>query len=223
VAQVKQYEDELTQSIGYSLIPEKVANAAKGEAQLKALLKWFKEEFFTWTDKPKCRNCDRDDHVQPTGGVRPTEYELKEGGASRVEGYKCFGCGQQIRFPRYNNPRVLLETRTGRCGEWANCFTCLVRTLGYEARLVLDFTDHVWTEALVDGKWVHMDPCENAYDTPLVYERGWGKKLTYCFAYGPFEIVDVTKRYVLNHAVNRMRRIEVNEEWLKKDLHATRI
>jgi peptide-N4-(N-acetyl-beta-glucosaminyl)asparagine amidase len=43
-----------------------------------------------------------------------------------------------------------------------------------------------------------MDACENAYDMPLVYERGWGKKLSYVIAYSKDEIVDVSKRYALN-------------------------
>lgn len=63
-------------------------------------------------------------------------------------------------------------------------------------------------------KWTHMDSCENAYDTPLMYEGGWGKKLTYVIAVSKDEIVDVTPRYTLSKMQNRMRRKLYPEQWL---------
>lgn len=35
-----------------------------------------------------------------------------------------------------------------------------LEALGYTCRWVVDWSDHVWTEAFVDGRWVHVDPCE---------------------------------------------------------------
>ena len=114
----------------------------------------------------------------------------------------------------------LFETRTGRCGEWANAFTAICIALGFEARRVLDWTDHVWTEIYIEewGRWVHADPCENIFDKPLTYEMGWGKQLTYVIASSNKEIIDVTRRYVVDPLLNKMRRKEVNEKWLSINL-----
>jgi hypothetical protein len=64
-------------------------------------------------------------------------------------------------------------------------------------RYVLDWTDHVWTEYWSEGmqRWVHLDSCEAAWDTPLLYEAGWGKKLSYVVAISTTGVVDVTRRY----------------------------
>ena len=96
--------------------------------------------------------------------------------------------------------------------------------LGHDARFVHDWTDHVWTEVFIneEQRWVHMDPCENAYDAPKMYERGWGKKLTYCIAISQNEVVDVTPRYILNRANNKMARNLVPETWLAEQLNQLR-
>ena len=106
----------------------------------------------------------------------PNEEELKYR-ASRVEVYKCKICSLDVRYPRFNHPVKLYETRRGRCGEWANAFTSICVALGHTSRMILDWTDHVWTEIWVPelDRWVHMDSCENSFDQPLLYEDGWGK------------------------------------------------
>nr|XP_053647195.1 peptide-N(4)-(N-acetyl-beta-glucosaminyl)asparagine amidase-like [Cherax quadricarinatus] len=161
---------------------------------LVELLAWFKNDFFKWFDAPTCPQCHS--KMTSAGSLLPTEDDLAWGG-SRVEGYSCRDCGTTDRFVRYNHPAKLLETRQGRCGEWANCFTHLCRTLGMDARYVHDYTDHVWTEVFSQSqnRWLHADCCENKLDNPLIYENGWGKKLTYIFAFSRDEVVDVTWRY----------------------------
>lgn len=89
--------------------------------------------------------------------MQPLPQEI-EWSARNVELYKCDNCGHEVRFARYNNPEKLLETRTGRYGEFANCFTLLCRSLNFDARLVLDWTDHVWTEVYSNAqkRWLHV-------------------------------------------------------------------
>jgi thiol-disulfide isomerase/thioredoxin len=117
--------------------------------------------------------------------------------------YKCPQCGvidsqKRTTFPRYNSVRKLLETKRGRCGEYANLFGLYCRAAGFETRYVLDVTDHVWTEVyLVDqDQWVMADGCEGVINQPSMYERGWGKKgLCYMIGMAVDHVVDVTPRY----------------------------
>lgn len=134
--------------------------------------------------------------------------------------HTCGTCQALTPFPRYNNVHMLLKTRRGRCGEWANTFTLLCSSLGWDSRYVVDEGDHVWTEVYshAQKRWIHCDPCENACDTPLMYENGWGKKLSYVIAYSPEEVQDVTWRYSSNHKGVIERRRKCSESQLVKAL-----
>ncbi|XP_058223884.1 peptide-N(4)-(N-acetyl-beta-glucosaminyl)asparagine amidase [Rhododendron vialii] len=210
VDQVLMYEDPNRQDAARKTVPvekleEKalVALAKEGNfkptkseedyAFLLQLLFWFKQSF-RWVNAPSCDGCGSETVGSGMGTALSSETLY---GASRVELYRCTICSRTTRFPRYNDPLKLLETRRGRCGEWANCFTLYCRAFGYESRLVLDFTDHVWTECFSPslGRWMHLDPCEGIYDNPLLYEKGWKKKLDYAIAIAKDGVYDVTKRY----------------------------
>ncbi|KAL4582917.1 hypothetical protein LXL04_007478 [Taraxacum kok-saghyz] len=213
VDQVLLYEDVRRQVAAKNTVPletlqEKalVALAKEGNfkpskpevdhAFLLQLLFWFKQSF-KWVNSPPCEDCGNETTNQGMGVPNSSESASL---ASRVELYSCKACPFTTRFPRYTDPMKLLETRKGRCGEWANCFSLYCRSFGYDTRLVLDFTDHVWTEcySVFLGRWMHLDPCEGIYDTPLLYEKGWNKKLNYTIAISRDGVYDVTKRYTRN-------------------------
>lgn len=177
------------------------------------LLSWFKQDFFSWVDCLPCSRCKG--RTQNSGSLSPTPDDLRWG-AQRVENHFCQSCQLSTRFPRYNNPEKLLETRRGRCGEWANCFTLCCRALGLEARYIWDSTDHVWTEiySVSQRRWLHCDSCEKSCDKPLLYEVGWGKKLAYVLAFSKDQVVDVTWRYSCKHPEVLSRRTKVQEAWL---------
>ncbi|CAL1531847.1 unnamed protein product [Lymnaea stagnalis] len=185
---------------------------------LLSLLHWFKTSFFHWVDTLPCFRCNG--QTQNTGYTAPSADDMRWG-ASRVESHQCNVCGHTNRFPRYTNAEKLLETCRGRCGEWAECFTLCCRALDFEARYVMDWTDHVWTEVYSNSqsRWLHCDPCENICDKPLLYESGWGKKLTYVIAMSKDEIQDVTWRYVLKHQEVLARRTLCRENWLRRTIH----
>ncbi|KAL0737919.1 hypothetical protein Bca4012_014129 [Brassica carinata] len=210
VSQVLMYEDPVRQEAARKTVPEDeleekalVSLAKEGNfepskeernyAFLLQLLFWFKRSF-SWVNEPSCDYCGNKTIGQGMG--TPLTSELAYG-ANRVELYRCTSCPTITRFPRYNDPLKLVETKRGRCGEWANCFTLYCRTFGYDSRLILDLTDHVWTECFSHslGRWIHLDPCEGVYDKPMLYEKGWGKKLNYVIAISKDGVCDVTKRY----------------------------
>ncbi|XP_026415030.1 peptide-N(4)-(N-acetyl-beta-glucosaminyl)asparagine amidase-like isoform X2 [Papaver somniferum] len=212
--------DELEEKALVSLAKEgnfKPSKAEQDHAFLLQLLFWFKQSF-RWVNAPPCDGCGSGTiNCGMTNGL-PSEIQY---GGSRVELYRCSSCSRVTRFPRYNDPLKLVETRRGRCGEWANCFTLYCRAFGYDTRLILDFTDHVWTECFSHslGRWMHLDPCEGVYDKPLLYEKGWNKNLSYVIAFDQNGVHDVTKRYTRKWHEVLTRRIITTEEIVSDVLH----
>eukprot|EP01038_Epipyxis_sp_PR26KG_P012985 gene12985-17412_t len=164
---------------------------------------WFRQEFPYYYDK--CSLCDNSNNNEFLGVIFPSLDEQSYL-ASRTELYLCGSCSNISRFPRYNNVTKVLSTRKGRCGEYSVLMMQFLEKLGYQSRWVVDWEDHVWTEILLDGRWIHIDPCEAAVNEPFIYE-GWGKNQTYIFAFSEKEIEDVTCKYTTNYNASLERRI----------------
>lgn len=232
IAHVRMYADPTLQQAARTVIPvaqltekarkvaETLSQVSERDALLLELLHWFKKDFFKWTNKPDCGTCHAKEASMKITGACPPSAEERLGLAGVTEVYSCDMCGNQTRFPRYNDPKTLLTWRQGRCGEWANCFTLCAIALGFDARHIVDWTDHVWTEVWSEsqGRWLHCDSCEDKCDIPLIYEAGWGKKLSYVLAFGQNHVVDVSKRYTRKWDEMLQRRTLISEDKLAKIL-----
>ncbi|EJS41447.1 png1p [Saccharomyces arboricola H-6] len=173
---------------------------------VKELLRYFKQDFFKWCNKPDCHRCGQDtsENMASIGTEAPNNEESKFD-CGIVEVYKCNRCGDIARFPRYNDPIKLLETKRGRCGEWCNLFTLILKSFGLDVRYVWNREDHVWCEYFSPylNRWIHVDSCEQSFDQPYIYSINWNKKMSYCIAFSKDGAVDVSKRYILQNKLPR--------------------
>ncbi|XP_053455412.1 peptide-N(4)-(N-acetyl-beta-glucosaminyl)asparagine amidase isoform X2 [Nycticebus coucang] len=179
---------------------DKGTNLSSEDFLLLELLHWFKEEFFHWVNNMLCDKCGGQTRSR-TKSLLPNEDELKWG-ANNVEDHYCDACQLSNRFPRYNNPEKLLETRSGRCGEWANCFTLCCRALGFEARYVWDYTG---TERGVSLKLAALKEIISKTFSGISKRE--------------INIIDVTWRYSCKHEEVISRRTEIKEELLRETIN----
>ncbi|ODV63500.1 peptide-N4-(N-acetyl-beta-glucosaminyl)asparagine amidase ASCRUDRAFT_5477 [Ascoidea rubescens DSM 1968] len=202
------------------------------------LLSWFKNDFFAWVNIPHCENneCLNDDEskivfVKNDSIQEPNHCSLfknllfnfkkfaQDGEAIKTEVYKCTNCSSIIKFPRYNDPVKLLQTRRGRCGEWANCFMLILRSMNINARYIWNQEDHVWTEYYSNSlkDWIHLDPCENSYNQPDLYSKNWGKKMSYVFGISNENVRDLSSKYIVDRS-KQLPRDLIDEEILKNTI-----
>jgi transglutaminase-like putative cysteine protease len=83
------------------------------------------------------------------------------------------------------------EERIGRCGEWAILFGAILTALKIQARISHDFLNHVWNEALLQEKWVHIDSTlayPVSLNHPYYYEQNWGKSTSMSWHFQKMEV-----------------------------------
>ncbi|KAL6658011.1 hypothetical protein ACP70R_005791 [Stipagrostis hirtigluma subsp. patula] len=185
--QVLMYEDPVRQEAARMTVP-------MYELEEKALVSLAKQSF-RWVNAAPCDNCGRETSNVGMGTPLPSEIQF---GASRVEIYS--GATIVLVSPVFQGTMIhisfyKLEKAAVENGPIASHST--VELWDMKLVCILDFTDHVWTECFSNlyGRWMHLDPCEGVYDNPLLYEKGWNKKLNYVIAISKYGVRDVTKRY----------------------------
>eukprot|EP00960_Hanusia_phi_P034000 750756-Hanusia_phi.AAC.5 len=94
-------------------------------------------------------------------------------------------------------PRTwVLSSRLGRCSEYSMAMYHIMRALKYPTRPSLGGGEATALRAclclpdvdrkiLVQGGWIHIDPCEAAFDDKSMY-FSWGKNHTYIFAFSKY-------------------------------------
>jgi len=68
-------------------------------------------------------------------------------------------------FPRYGEILKIAENKTGRCSEWSMLFGAILSSLGIKTRIVHDFLDHCWNEAMLTHNYKHP---ENRHVCPIL-------------------------------------------------------
>ncbi|MGB7956491.1 MAG: transglutaminase domain-containing protein [Candidatus Nitrosopolaris sp.] len=212
----EQYHDQKILEKIKALVPDQILQLTNENDTIKSLLVWFKNDFMSWTSKdPLCTKC-----MGEGRGKVPMQVQVMTGTSWKlraVEIYDCKKCGYSYTFSRYGDILKIAKTRTGRCSEWSMLFGGIMNALKIQTRIVHDFLDHCWNEAIIDGKWIHIDStlaCPISLNHPHYYEQNWGKKYEYILAFSAGGIIeDVTQKYTKDWDAVLQRRMMTKGFW----------
>ena len=181
----------------------------------RQLLRWFKRHFPY--NRATCAECGAGPG-ELLGNVYPSARELSFA-ASRAELQHCRACGAVTRFPRYNDVQKVLRTRTGRCGEYSQVLLQLAHALGWRARLVVDWTDHMWIELKVPEETPGAEGAEDNEAAAAVAERGGAAAATAGETSGRplVPLMMSLRRRVGKRAVRRRRQGDGAHRWVALD------
>ena len=231
----EQYRNPEILRIVRSLIPQDIVlqTTAKDDGwNIVPLLRWFKNDFMKWTPKdPVCEICanrsgghnnvtERGSNGRSVAAALPIMQVKKiiignSWKMRRLELFICNSCKHEYAFPRYGEILKIAETKTGRCSEWSVLFGAMLNSLGIKTRIVHDFLDHCWNEAMLSypegERWVHVDSTLDypiSLNHPYHYEENWAKEYEYVLAFTADKVEDVTQTYTLKWEAIQQRRLK---------------
>jgi peptide-N4-(N-acetyl-beta-glucosaminyl)asparagine amidase len=233
----EQYRNPEILRIVRSLIPQDIVlQTIKDDWDIVPLLRWFKNDFMKWTPKdPVCEMCvnrskghgnviegsSSSSSRSVAATASPPIMQIKKiiiGNSWKIrklELFICNSCNYEYAFPRYAEVLKIAETKTGRCSEWSMLFGAMLSSLGIKTRIVHDFLDHCWNEAMLSQpegeQWVHVDSTLDypiSLNHPHHYEKNWTKEYEYVLAFTADEVEDVTQTYTLKWEAIQQRRLK---------------
>jgi peptide-N4-(N-acetyl-beta-glucosaminyl)asparagine amidase len=232
----EQYRNPEILGIVRSLIPQDIVlqtTTTKDDGNIVPLLRWFKNDFMKWTPKdPVCEmcvnrsdghsnvieSCSNDRSVAAAAAAPIMQVKKIIIGNSwkmrKLELFICSSCNYEYAFPRYAEILKIAESKTGRCSEWSMLFGAMLSSLGIKTRIVHDFLDHCWNEAMLSypegEQWVHVDSTLDypiSLNHPYHYEENWAKEYEYVLAFTADKVEDVTQTYTLKWESIQQRRL----------------
>jgi hypothetical protein len=134
----------------YSEYKERDSPISMEMALARAMISWVHKNM-VWMDSVRCE-CGSE--TKATGLCYGSLLS-----ASHFEVRMCKSDGKSVIIPRFTNPIDILThgEKRGRCGEYTDVAFMVAILVGLEPRFLYDYTDHVWIEVKVDGRWLHLD------------------------------------------------------------------